>query len=306
MILTVTPNPALDLTYRTAEVEVGETNRVPTALVRAGGKGLNVARVLRQAGFPTEIVTTVGGATGAEFRAELEAAGLPARLVELRDATRRSVAIVETDSGRTTVLNEHGTPLPPEGVDALLEAVSSRLGDARCVVVSGSLPPGVPADLAARIVRLAVAQGAPCVVDGTGEALLAAAAAGAAAVKPNRRELAETTGISDPVAGARVLLDRGALLVFVSLGEEGMLVAGRDGLVLRGGLDRVLTGNPTGAGDAAVAAIAACLAEGETDPAVLLRRAVAWSASAVLVPQAGELHASHRELEHAVIVDPLP
>lgn len=304
MILTVTPNPALDLTYRIERAEIGETNRVPPALVRAGGKGVNVARAVRQAGFEAEVVTTVAGATGEEFRADLAAAGIPAVLVEAPGATRRSTTLVETATGRTTVLNEQGVPLPQPRVDELLKAVSSRLDDARCVVVSGSLPPGAPADLPARVVGLALSSGIPSVVDATGDALTAAARAGATALKPNRRELSETLGDADPVAGARSLLEAGAGLVFVSLGEEGMLAVAPD-RALRARLSTVLAGNPTGAGDAAVAAIAACLASGETDLARILRRAVAWSASAVLMPQAGDLHPSRSELEDAVLVDPL-
>jgi 1-phosphofructokinase family hexose kinase len=302
MILTVTPNPALDLTYRIDRAEIGDTNRVPPALVRAGGKGLNVARALRQAGFDAEAVTTVGGATGAEFRADLAGSGIPAVLVEAPGATRRSTALVETATGRTTVLNERGVPLPQQQVDELLEAVSSRLADARCVVVSGSLPPGVAPDLPARVVELARARDIPCVVDATGDALIAAAAAGADALKPNRRELAESTGIADPVEGARSLLETGARLVFVSLGEDGMLAVAAD-RVLRARPSTVLTGNPTGAGDAAVAAIAACFASGDTDPDHVLQRAVAWSASAVLMPQAGDLHPSRSDLEGGVVVE---
>ncbi|MDQ1513298.1 MAG: hypothetical protein QOC59_1140, partial [Microbacteriaceae bacterium] len=173
MILTVTPNPALDLTYRIDRADIGDTNRVPPALVRAGGKGVNVARALRQAGFDAEAVTTAGGATGAEFRADLAESGIPAVLVEAPGATRRSTALVETATGRTTVLNERGVPLPQQQVDELLEAVSSRLVDARCVVVSGSLPPGVAPDLPARVVELARARDIPCVVDATGDALFA-------------------------------------------------------------------------------------------------------------------------------------
>jgi fructose-1-phosphate kinase PfkB-like protein len=83
VILTVTPNPALDLTYGISPLELGESNRVPAALVRAGGKGVSVARVAVQAGLPAEIVTTVGGDTGEEFSRSLASSGLRAHLVEV-------------------------------------------------------------------------------------------------------------------------------------------------------------------------------------------------------------------------------
>ncbi|MFP3380410.1 PfkB family carbohydrate kinase, partial [Bacillus sp. SIMBA_069] len=107
-------------------------------------------------------------------------------------------------------------------------------------------------------------------IDAVGPALLLAVEAGADVVKPNRRELAETTGEDDPVEGARRLLDRGARLVLVSLGADGLLAVPRTGAPLHARLPEPLTGNATGAGDAAVAAVATLLAAGNDDPGALL------------------------------------
>ncbi len=104
----------------------------------------------------------------------------------------------------------------------------------------------------------------PVVVDTSGAGLLAAARAGAHALKPNREELAEATGLADPLDGARALLDLGARLVVVSLGADGLLAIGRHGApVVRADCPGSLHGNATGAGDAAVAAIAVSLAAGD-------------------------------------------
>jgi fructose-1-phosphate kinase PfkB-like protein len=98
-----------------------------------------------------------------------------------------------------------------------------------------------------------------------------------------------------------VLLDAGAGLVLVSLGADGMLAVPRAGDPLHARLDRPLRGNATGAGDAAVAAVATLLSSGVDDPALLLRRATAWSAAAVLAPLAGELHPIYPELEARLV-----
>ncbi|WP_374009770.1 1-phosphofructokinase family hexose kinase [Leifsonia sp. LS-T14] len=301
MILTVTPNPALDLTYRVPALQPGETHRAAPPAVRAGGKGLNVARVIAQTGGAAFALTTAGGPSGLRLADDLEASHLPAELVPVASPTRSSVAIVDETAGETTVINETGGPLTDAEWIALRDAATRLAVPATCVVGSGSLPPGAPEDFYAGLVSIASARGLPSVIDAVGPALLRAAEAGAAVVKPNRRELAETTGHDDPVAGARVLLEAGAGLVLVSLGAEGMLAVPRTGAPLRARLPQPLTGNATGAGDAAVAAVATLLASGTDDPAALLRRATAWSAAAVLAPLAGDLHPSYPELEARLV-----
>lgn len=301
MILTVTPNPALDLTYRVEALHPGETHRAAPAAVRAGGKGLNVARVVAQTGGAVFALATAGGPPGLRLAEDLEASRLPAELVPVAAPTRSSVTIVDERSGETTLVNETGGALTAAEWATLTAAATRLTVPAACVVGSGSLPPDAADDFYAGLVGIAASRGVPGVIDAVGAALLLAAEAGAAVLKPNRRELAETTGEDDPVAGARILLDAGAGLVLVSLGADGMLAVPTTGEPLHARLDRPLTGNATGAGDAAVAAVATLLAAGTDDPAALLRRATAWSAAAVLAPLAGELHPTYPELEARLV-----
>jgi 1-phosphofructokinase family hexose kinase len=308
-ILTVTPNPALDITYRLDRLQPGDGHRV-SPLERAGGKGVNVARVGHQLGHPVVAVAPVGGSDGARFRAELEASGVPHRLVPVPAQTRRSVAIVEIAGNRTTILNEVGAPLGTEGWQEMDSVVTSLLGErdggasVSVLVGSGSLPEDAPPDFYARLVRRARARGVPSVIDTSGAQLLEAARAGADLLKPNQQELAEAVGESDPVEGARRLLRLGAQHVLVSLGAAGMLAISRARATthLQARLSQPLCGNPTGAGDAAVAAVAVALATGEHELETLLRRATAWSAAAVLMPQAGAVSDDYRELESQLIV----
>lgn len=295
MILTVTPNPALDGTITLEHLDVGETHRVAPAVTRAGGKGINVSRVLTQKGFDTLAVAPVGEDDLAEFERDLGA--IPSVLLPVPGPARRSTAIVETGTGRTTVLNESGRAVPDATWRDVADAVWSRLAAARCLVVSGSIPPGAPGTLVADLLALAHTAGIPAIADASGPYLLSAAAAGATLLKPNRRELVEATGESDPLAGARALQAAGAGLVLVSLGEEGMMAVPREGRVWRAHLDAVLSGNPTGAGDAAVAGAASLLAAGVTDLPAILSRATAWGAAAVLEPLAGSIHPDCDALE---------
>ncbi|MFB9308968.1 hypothetical protein BJY17_001569 [Agromyces hippuratus] len=313
MILTVTPNPALDLTWHVDRLQPGETHRVDAGAARAGGKGLNVARVLHAEGHDVLALTTTGGAVGAEFAAELVSSGIPHRLIPVAGPTRRSVAIVDEADGETSVLNERGAALAPDEVAALAATALElgRLADA--VAICGSLPTGFGSEELAELVASLVAAGVPVIVDTSGPGLLAAARAGASALKPNSEELRTETGLDDPAAGARALLDLGARLVVASLGSEGLMIVSADAPgAVHARLPRTLHGNATGAGDAAVAAIAAALAEtpdlaADTAAAVhararLARRATAWSASAVLMPLAGDLSPEHVALELEVDV----
>jgi len=303
MIITVTPNPAVDMTYRLGSFDRGESIRVEAASVRAGGKGLNVARVARQTGSEVLAVTTSGGATGRELSDDLAASSVPHRLVPVAPPTRRSIAIVDAARGETTIMNERGQALSHDERQrlsaAILDAMADQERTAGCVVGAGSLPPEMPDTFYADLVRDAHARSFSAVIDAVGPALLLAVEAGADVVKPNRSELQHTTGERDPVAGARRLIENGARLVLVSLGEDGMIaVDARDpNHVYHARLARALEGNPTGAGDAGVAAVAQCIADGVSDPSVILRRATAYSAAAVLMPVAGEIADNYRELE---------
>lgn len=296
MILTVTPNPALDLTWHVERLVPGASHRAGAGAARAGGKGLNVARVAHAEGAAVLAVTTAGGRVGEEFTAELTRSGIPHALVPVAAETRRSIAVVDAAVGDTTVVNEHGVAPGPEEWAALLTEVVERLPAARVLVVSGSVPPGSPDELLPVLVTVARDAGVPTIADTSGPALLRAADVGAAVLKPNAAELADATGIADPIVAARTLLGGGTDLVLLSLGPDGMLAVTADDL-LHARLDEPLAGNPTGAGDAGVAACAVLMAEGVRDPERLLRRATAWSAAAVPMPLAGDISPRWRELE---------
>lgn len=290
MIVTVTPNLALDVTYDVDRVVLHTSHRVRTVHAMAGGKGVNVASVLTGLGKPVVAAGLAGGTTGSLVRDDLSARGIRHVLVEARHETRRTVTVVSLDDGEATAFNEPGAAVAPREWAELLAAVGALVDEGGAgggvLVGSGSVPGGFPDDGYAQLVRVAAADGWHTVVDSSGPALLGALEAGPDLVKPNARELAEVTGATDPITGARALQDKGARDVLVSLGPDGMVLVTRGGEVLRAALGASLPGNPTGAGDAAVAAAAAALAAGAS-AGEMLTDAVAWSAAAVLQPVAG-------------------
>ncbi|RZS44837.1 tagatose 6-phosphate kinase [Herbihabitans rhizosphaerae] len=290
MILTVTLNLALDVTYEVPRLVPHHSHRVNAVHARAGGKGINVARVLRRLGETAVVTGFAGGATGSAVRADL--VEVIDALVPVAGETRRTVAVVSTADGDATVLNEPGPVVSPEEWAAFLTRYAQLLADADVVVLSGSLPPGLAGDAYAVLVRLAREHGVLSIVDTSGDPLRAAVAARPDLVKPNAVELFEVTGETDHLAAAGALRTAGAGAVAASLGGNGLLLSTVDGSWLAR-VPEPLRGNPTGAGDACVAALAAGLRRGEAWPDVLAE-ATAVSAAAVLAPVAGEIDVEAR------------
>jgi tagatose 6-phosphate kinase len=284
VILCLCPSPAIDVTYDLGVLAVGGSNRVAEVAQRPGGKAVNVARVLGAMGADALVLAPIGGPTGAEFERELAAWGVPAELVPSDLPTRRTVTVVEASTGQATVFTE---PARVDDWDALAERFAALLPAAEAVVISGSLPVGVPADALVEPVRAARRAGRPVLVDTSGAALAETLAARPTVIKPNADELAELTGHTDALAGARELVERHGIAVVASLGAEGLVaVDGTGGWRARPA--GPVRGNPTGAGDALVAGLARGLAEGRGLPD-LLGDAVALSAAAVAAPYAGEV-----------------
>lgn len=306
-VVTVTPNPAVDLTYSVSGIRAGHSHRVPGPLTRAGGKGINVARVVHNSGRPAVAVTMIGGQSEI-FTSELAVSGLASRLVRMQAPMRRTMAFVDSVDGETSIFNEQGTPLRASEWEALRIAVEQELFGAGCVVGSGSLPGRVQEGFYPWLITRAANLSVPCIVDTSGPGLMAAARAGADVLKPNHHELMEATDTNDVDSAANIFLNLGVKRLFVSCGAAGMRLYCADdrSTIWLARLPEPLSGNPTGAGDAAVAAIAVLIAEGISDPAATLRQAVAWSAAAVLMPAAGEIHPHHKELADQVQISKIP
>ncbi|MER6347603.1 1-phosphofructokinase family hexose kinase [Streptomyces sp. NPDC001595] len=287
MILTVTLNTALDLTYRVRSLRPHTTHRVTDVTERPGGKGVNVARVLAALGHQVAVAGFVGGGTGRTVRDLLTTApGVTDALVPTGGATRRTVAVVDEQTGDTTQLNEPGPVITPAEWTAFQEVYEDLLASAAAVALCGSLPPGVPVGAYAGLIRTARAAGVPVLLDTSGEPLRRAIAARPDIVKPNADELAELTGSHEPLRATQDARRRGARAVVASLGRDGLLAVTPEGR-WRSAPPRRAHGNPTGAGDSAVAGLLSGLVEHLPWPD-RLARATALSAATVLAPVAGE------------------
>ncbi|MEU8364806.1 1-phosphofructokinase family hexose kinase [Nonomuraea sp. NPDC048882] len=312
MILTVTLNLALDVTYQVPGVDWDGVNRVSAVHRRAGGKGVNVARVLAALGRDVLVTGLAGGPTGEAVEADLRAAGLPAALHPIAGDSRTTLTVSDLpapgttppapggpgaapalggpgaadDSSRTALFNEPGPEVTAVELAGFLRHFASLLDAADAVVLSGSLPRGVPADTYATLAAVADGKGVPAIVDADGDPLRHAPKGRPAIVKPNAEELARAVPGGGPAEGARALRGQGAQAVVVSMGADGLLAVTGEG-TFRARMPYTVRGNPTGAGDSLVAGLALGLVEADPWPD-RLRRAAALGAAAVATPVAGD------------------
>lgn len=289
MIFTLTPNPALDITYAVPRLHVGESHRVSVTGTHAGGKGLNVAGVLACMSVDHVAIAPVGERQRAFFTEDAAQRGIRLRLVESPVAMRRSVAVFSTD-GQDTVLNEQGDAQPVEVWREMTEIVRTSCRPGDVLAVSGSLPPSTPDDLLVDLCRAGVDAGAELVVDGRGRWVTEVLRTVPALVKPNASEATTMTGIEDPTEAARQLVADGAWAAVISSGAAGLVLVTEEGRVIEARPRTPGVGSATGAGDALTAAIA-CGLDGtpraDIDWPEVLRVGVAWSAAAVRQTTAG-------------------
>ena len=286
-IVVLTPNPAVDVTYEVGEQRLGETVRVSAVTRRPGGKGLNVVSVLGRLGVPAVALQPLGGGTGHWIEESLIAAGTDAVVVPAGGDTRTTVAVVD---GRIhpTLYSEPGNALPDATWRELADASGRLCEPGGFLVVSGSFPPGTRPEHVSAVVTAARAAGARVLADTSGAALLAAADAGADILKPNEAEAMEATDTGALDDAAAVLLARGAGSAVISRGGDGIAAFAPGVEALHQPAVPGVTGNPTGAGDAATAGLVAALHSGRD-----LREALRWAAvvgaAAVLAPVAGRI-----------------
>lgn len=275
-ILTVTPNPAIDVSASTQTVTSEHKLRCADVRRDPGGGGINVARVLTRFGARCTAVYPGGPILGRLLRDLLEREGVPSIALEIAGETRESFTVLERASGREYRFVLPGPRLEPGEWQACIDLVDRHAGPLAYVVGSGSLPEGAPEDFFARLARAARQRGARMVLDTSGAPLAAALHEGVYLVKPNLRELRELTGEAleseDDWGRAAQALVRtgGAQLVALTLGHRGALLATRD-RYLRASALQVQIASTVGAGDSFVAAMLWRLASGSP-----LVEALAW------------------------------
>ena len=281
-IVTLTLNPALDVATSVDRVVSGVKLRCAEPRYDPGGGGINVARAVHELGGDALAVYARGGAAGTRIEGMLAEEGVPQHSVEIAGDTRESLAVTDRAEGGQYRFLLPGPRLSQREWQACADAAVERVADGGWLVLSGSLPAGVPDGAFARLTAR-VRGRARVVVDTSGAALEAAIAEGVDVLNPNWRELDEVAGgLGEQEFAARVVEQGRADAVIVTLGRRGARLTTADGQVLVRApeVDPV---SVVGGGDCFAASLTLALSCGESYLEAC-RRGVAAAAAAMLTP----------------------
>lgn len=259
MISVVTLNPAVDKTVGASSLFIGEVNRMNTVKNLAGGKGVNVCKVLRTLGMDVRALGLCGGYAGKSITDYLSHIGAIDAFSEIREETRTNINVI-SEEGVVTEILEPGPTIRKEEWEQFLRGYEAALLQTDYMILSGSIPKGLETDTYRKLIHLATQKGVPVLLDTSGPSLKEGIEAMPFMVKPNKKELETLLGekletLSDIRKGALYLREKGIPHVLVSMGSMGMLYA-CENRVLYAKAPHIKVANTVGSGDSAVAAFA--------------------------------------------------
>ncbi len=272
MIYTVTFNPAIDYVVRTGEMEIGATNRSNSEEIYFGGKGINVSMVLKELDMPSIALGFVAGFTGIAIEKGVQEAGIETDFVHLENGFSR--INVKIKSSQETELNGQGPHITERAIRELFAKLDC-LKDGDTIVLAGSIPNTLPADIYEQILQYLSGKNIKAVVDATGELLLRVMKFKPFLVKPNNYELGElfnvTLQTNEEIAQyARKLREMGARNVLVSMAGDGALLIDENGKEHFCDVCKGTVRNSVGAGDSMVAGFLAGSKDGDYEFALKL------------------------------------
>lgn len=285
MIYTVTLNPALDKTAVIPDFTLDNVNRISQLRSDPGGKGINVSKVIQALGGNSVPVAVLAGHTGEEISGALKDMGLTGIFQFVPGNTRTNLKIVDNIRHTNTDINEPGTPVSMQVLNALQETLRERLAPGDTVILSGSLPPETPAQLYRDWCASFQSKGAKVFLDAEGEILRLGLEAKPYLIKPNRQELERHWGktfssLDMLVEAGKTLINDGVSNVVISLGAQGALFFMQQDIYYSQGVS-VAVASTVGAGDSMVAALAYGLSRNMPREEIL-RLAIATSAANVM------------------------
>ena len=305
-VMTVTLNPAVDKTYTTQGVIVGNVNRMRTVMKIAGGKGVNVTKILRQYGCEVAATGFLGGYSGRFIEEELEKRGAECRFIHVSGETRSNMNIL-ADDGYVTEILEPGPVISNDERDAFLKQYDTLLSECGLVILSGSVAQGTDPDIYETLIMCAQDMSVPVYLDSSGDSLRFGMRAKPQLIKPNWRELEYIMGhrIMDReqiIESAKFLRREGIPRVVVSMGSKGLLSVTSRG-VLYAGVPRIEPINTVGCGDSVVASYAMSYIMGETEEKAIMRACAVSAANATTLVSADIPMETAEDLMNKIILE---
>lgn len=286
MIVTVTMNPAIDKTACVDELLVGELNRLQQVISNPGGKGINVSKTIHALKGDSLATGFIAGSNGHYIVDFLNQSGISNDMVEVDGNTRVNLKVLNKHMVLTE-LNEIGPSISSDAIQALIDKIEKHIDKGDILVLSGSVPQGVPCDIYAKITRLAKNKGVDVILDADESLFEEAIKENPTIIKPNKYELCKHYKISEEIStekvielGRELLIQNKIELCVISLGEAGALFIKQDECAIVNGL-KIKIHSSVGAGDAMVAALAYARQEQFTFEKTI-RLAIATSAGACM------------------------
>ncbi len=272
MIYTVTFNPAVDYVVHTDEIAVGGVNRAKSEEIFFGGKGINVSMVLSELGIRNKALGFIAGFTGDAIEKGVAEKGVETDFIRLENGFSR--INVKIKSGAETELNGQGPNIDGKALDKLFEKLDA-LQDGDTIVLAGSIPDSLPADIYEKILERLQSKKVKTVVDATKNLLMNVLKYKPFLIKPNNHELGEMFGVTLKTNGeiaeyAQKLKDMGAVNVLVSMAGDGALLLDENGKTHVCGVCKGKVRNSVGAGDSMVAGFIAGSQNGDYEYALKL------------------------------------
>ena len=266
MIITVTLNPAVDKTIEVDNCTIGSVNRVSSIKLDAGGKGINVSKVVKSLKGESTALGILAGRTGEFIKNYLDTEEIENNFIFVPGETRTNIKIVDKVNSTNTDINEPGNSISEEDVNKIKEKVFSDAKKDDILVLSGSIPQGVEKNIYELWIKEANAMGIKTILDADGELLKQGILSGPYLIKPNIHELeklfgVKIDGIEEVISYCKSIFDYGVSMIAVSLGSEGALFMNKEKTIYAKGI-KVKVKSTVGAGDSMVAALAFALDKG--------------------------------------------
>jgi len=268
MILTVTLNPALDRTYLIKDFTWNRTIRAEQAVPGMGGKGTDASWILGELGYPSRALGFAAGNAGRIMTKMLRARGCATDFVWVKGETRINIVIIGNSGQGQTTLTEPGLRIDAGALEKFRRKFNTALKNASCVIIGGTVPPGVDASIYTELVKKAREAGLPVVFDVSGPGLKAGMESRPTVAKPNIDEITELYGspvitIEEAYRAGREMQEKYGTSLVITLGKEGALAV-LPGRAYSIPVLKIPVVSTAGAGDAVLAGLAAALSEGKS------------------------------------------
>ena len=259
MIYTVTFNPSLDYIVSVNDFQLGLTNRTDSELILPGGKGINVSTILMNLGIDSTAFGFAAGFTGEEIIREVEAMGIRSDFIKIDSGISRINLKLKNIDG--TEINGSGPEISEEKIEELLRKLDI-LGEGDILVLAGSIPASMPADMYSTIMERLQHKNVTFIVDATKDLLINVLKYKPFLIKPNNHELGELFDVKlttreEVIPYGKKLQKQGARNVLISMAGEGAVLVAEDGSVYEAPAPKGTLVNAVGAGDSMVAGFTA-------------------------------------------------